>query len=107
MFEKSEIIRRNPGIVIPDYAMNSPVYATSMPSPRFIKTHLPFNLLPKQLRDGEKKPKIVYVARNPKDTCISFYHHSVLVEGFNGTFEEFYTLFLAESGIINKFSNFY
>ncbi|XP_046418746.1 luciferin sulfotransferase-like [Neodiprion fabricii] len=97
MFEKTEIIRRNPGIVIPEYAMDSPGYASKMPSPRFIKTHLPFHLLPRQLRTGEKKPKILYVVRNPKDTCISFYHHCKLVEGYNGTFEEFYTLFLGES----------
>lgn len=31
-------------------------YVDEMPSPRFIKTHLPWDLLPKQIH--EKKPKV-------------------------------------------------
>ncbi|XP_078000049.1 sulfotransferase 1B1-like [Glandiceps talaboti] len=40
-------------------------------SPRIIMSHLRMPLLPKQLE--EKKPKIVYVARNPKDIAVSAY----------------------------------
>ncbi|XP_072037926.1 sulfotransferase 1C2-like [Amphiura filiformis] len=43
-----------------------------MDSPRMIKSHLPGELLPPQIY--EKKPKVVYVARNPKDCAVSFYH---------------------------------
>jgi len=60
-----------------------------MPSTRYIKTHLPFNLLPKQIQNGEKRPKIVYVARNPKDVCVSFYHHRVMTEGYEKSVDEF------------------
>ena len=42
------------------------------PSPRFVKSHLPFSLLNPRLLDV---CKVVYVARNPKDVCVSFYHH--------------------------------
>ncbi|XP_058800464.1 luciferin sulfotransferase-like [Phymastichus coffea] len=71
-------------------------YCKDLPAPRHIKCHLPFNLLPRQIRTGEKKPKIVYVARNPKDVCVSFYHHSLLLEGYCGNFQQFCELFLGD-----------
>lgn len=43
-----------------------------MPRPRFVKSHLPIGLLPKQFM--QVKPKIVYTTRNPKDTITSLYH---------------------------------
>lgn len=35
------------------------------------------------------------MARNPKDTCISYYHHSRLIEGYRGNFDDFCKLFLS------------
>uniref|UniRef100_A0A1L8EG04 Putative estrogen sulfotransferase-like isoform x1 n=1 Tax=Haematobia irritans TaxID=7368 RepID=A0A1L8EG04_HAEIR len=40
--------------------------------PRLIKTHLCLGLLPAQI--WEKKPKIIYVSRSPKDSFVSEYH---------------------------------
>ncbi|KAL0268405.1 UNVERIFIED_CONTAM: hypothetical protein PYX00_010361 [Menopon gallinae] len=61
-------------------------------SPRCIKSHLPMELLPKQL--WTVKPKIVYVARDPRDVAISYYHHHRLWNGYQGTLEDFVDAFL-------------
>lgn len=40
--------------------------------------------------------QIIYIARNPKDLCVSYYHYCALVHGMVGTFDEFCGLFLAD-----------
>ncbi|KAG8230726.1 hypothetical protein J437_LFUL010827 [Ladona fulva] len=63
------------------------------PSPRYLKSHLMWHLLPRQIETV--KPKIIYVARNPKDMCVSYYHYCCLVHRMNpDSFEEFCDLFL-------------
>lgn len=59
---------------------------------RFIKTHLPANLLPISL--WTSKARIVYVARNPKDAAISNYHHHVGIYGYTGNFNDYLEGFL-------------
>ncbi|RWS11019.1 Amine sulfotransferase-like protein [Dinothrombium tinctorium] len=51
-----------------------------------IKTHLPFDLTP-----YNPNAKYIYVARNPKDACVSFYHHHKLFREyeFDGSFHDF------------------
>ncbi|XP_045029307.1 sulfotransferase 1E1 isoform X1 [Daphnia magna] len=64
-----------------------------MASPRVIKSHLPFYLLPPNLLDT---CKVVYVARNPKDVMVSYYHHHKLMKmpSYSGDFETFVNYFM-------------
>lgn len=72
------------------------VSVTSRPSPRLIKSHLPYHVIPKS-KEGSKRSKYIYVARNPRDVAVSYYHF-VLNFGpssyFKGTWEFFVKLFL-------------
>ncbi|XP_017782112.1 PREDICTED: sulfotransferase family cytosolic 1B member 1-like [Nicrophorus vespilloides] len=69
-------------------------YLKSKPRPRFVKTHLPWELLPKQIRNFERRPKIIHVARNPKDVCVSYYHHLRLLENYSGDLDLHMQLFV-------------
>jgi estrone sulfotransferase len=75
-----------------------------MPSPRIIKTHLPFDLLPNQIRTREKTPKIIHTFRNSRDVCVSYYHHWKVLQGFDGSFDLWSQLFLGGySGFYSPF----
>lgn len=63
-----------------------------MPGPRVIKSHLPVNLLPAAL--WTVSPKIIYTARNAKDTALSYFHHYRGMLGYEGTFDDFLEAFL-------------
>lgn len=68
-----------------------------MPSPRFLKTHIPLSLLPPKLLDIAK---VVYVARDPRDVAVSNFHLNRLVKmyAFPGTFKEYWGLFVRNLG---------
>lgn len=69
--------------------------ANQMPSPRTLKTHLPIHMLPPSFL--EKNCKIIYVARNPKDNMVSYYHFQRMNKALPcpGTWEEYFETFLS------------
>ena len=71
------------------------------PSPRIFKVHLQFHEVPMGDSDANR-PKYIYVARNPKDTAVSFYHHyrGFKVYGFDTdrTWDEFFDMFINNKG---------
>ncbi|NXJ63618.1 ST2B1 Sulfotransferase, partial [Rostratula benghalensis] len=61
---------------------------------RLITTHLPAHVLTSALQ--QSKAKVIYVARNPKDVVVSFYHFHRLAKFLPdpGSFDTFLTRFL-------------
>lgn len=61
--------------------------------PRVIKTHFP-----RQLTPYHPAAKYIYVARNPFDCVVSFYHHTRgFIQHYNfadGTFDDFFECFI-------------
>ena len=64
-----------------------------MPSPRLLKSHFHFCLLPDDLME---KSKVFICLRNPKDTVVSYYHHEKLIRshGYKGDFPTYFDLFM-------------
>ncbi|XP_064489150.1 sulfotransferase ssu-1-like isoform X3 [Ornithodoros turicata] len=59
--------------------------------PRIVFTHLPYSLTP-----HSESTKYIYVTRNPKDCCVSFYHHTRTL-GYDfkdGSFDEYFDIFV-------------
>ncbi|XP_015928413.1 sulfotransferase ssu-1-like [Parasteatoda tepidariorum] len=88
----------------PFLEMLGPDEIGKMPGPGCIKIHFPFNLTP-----YSPDAKYVYVARNPRDCCISFYYHTKLFPAYyfnDGTFEDFFELFIkGETDFNDYFDN--
>ncbi|XP_036394786.1 amine sulfotransferase-like [Megalops cyprinoides] len=65
----------------------------STPSPRFRVSHLAYKFAPQELK--QKRGKVIYVARNPKDILVSYYHfhsYATMLEtpkDFDDFFEKF------------------
>ncbi len=64
--------------------------------PRLIKTHLSWDMMPDQF--WSKKCKMVYVVRNPRDTCISYLNHWRVMNGYTGDLETMVDTFLDDAG---------
>uniref|UniRef100_A0A8C6S8N4 Sulfotransferase n=1 Tax=Neogobius melanostomus TaxID=47308 RepID=A0A8C6S8N4_9GOBI len=62
--------------------------------PRYYVTHLPYHLIPQEL--SRRRGKVIYVARNPKDVLVSYYHFhkSLLVLETPKSFDEFFDKFM-------------
>lgn len=81
-----------------DFLKNSPFLemlgadcTVAMKRPGLIKSHLPFSMMP-----YSPEARYIYVSRNPKDCCTSFYYHTKGYSGYqftNGTFDVFFDLF--------------
>ncbi|XP_068705631.1 amine sulfotransferase-like [Montipora foliosa] len=72
--------------------------AETLPSPRIIKSHLSYDVIPKSSEESAKC-KYIYIARNPKDVSVSFFHHTEISSklrgnGFNGPWDFFIDLFM-------------
>ncbi|KAJ9573814.1 hypothetical protein L9F63_008796, partial [Diploptera punctata] len=97
--KNTPLIKRAPFLEFGSLTENSPKHvdtlqiADNLKSPRSIKSHLPVELLPKQL--WTVKPKIIYVAREAKDALVSAYHHHRLFFSFTETCDEFAEYFMA------------
>ncbi|XP_040073975.1 sulfotransferase ssu-1-like [Ixodes scapularis] len=64
----------------------------SLPRPRIITSHLEHQLLPQHTC-----AKYIYVVRNPKDCCTSYYHHTKATKIYNfenATFDEYVQIFI-------------
>ena len=65
-----------------------------MPSPRMLKSHLHFCLLPDDLCE---RSEVIICLRNPKDTVVSYYHFEKNVKkyhAFKGDFPTYFDLFM-------------
>ncbi|NXO71935.1 ST2B1 Sulfotransferase, partial [Phainopepla nitens] len=67
-------------------------------TPRLLTTHLPAHVLAPALQ--RSKAKVIYVARNPKDVAVSFYHFHHLAKFLPdpSSFDAFLTQFLEGTG---------
>lgn len=61
-------------------------------NPRFIKSHMHRQLLPRGVT--EQKSKIIYVMRDPRDVCVSLYYHTIKFLAYSGDFDHFVDIFL-------------
>lgn len=61
LFDYRNVLPEKPDLKLPLYVSDSIEYINQMESPRFIKTHLPYKLLPKKLKDRSTKAKVICV----------------------------------------------
>ena len=79
-----------PFLIIPQFGKKSSSELEDIPAPRMLKTHLPWDLVPKN-----DKCKYIYCYRNPKDVFVSLYHHTTgTIFDYQGTIPEFWDLYL-------------
>ena len=67
-----------------------------MKSPRCVGTHLQWNMLPDDIVNNIKHPKMICVLRESQDVCVSYYYHVKLSIGYDRDFDQFCDMFLGE-----------
>ena len=80
-------------IEMPNGMLGADIF-NGLPSPRCMKTHLPYDMWKTQL---QKHPnlKVIQTIRNPKDTLVSWFHHcrsDTQIGAFNGTWDQYFEL---------------
>ncbi|XP_058820907.1 luciferin sulfotransferase [Topomyia yanbarensis] len=94
---KQQLLSENPEPlnrqIIEDFAKPAYEVLAATTERRFIKTHFPFSLLPPSI--FKTGAKLIYVARNPADVVVSYYHLNKLyrTQGYVGDFANFYNYF--------------
>ncbi|XP_078367341.1 sulfotransferase 1E1-like isoform X2 [Oculina patagonica] len=106
--KSSHIMERVPFF---DFATNTVfprVDFDTLPSPRILKTHLPYHTIPKSANE-DTKCKYIYVARNPKDVAVSFYKMVTslksLGNGYHGPWEFYAKLFIEGNVVYNLWND--
>ena len=73
----------------------------TLPSPRLMKSHLPYHAIPKS-KNNEAQCKYIYIARNPKDVAFSYFKfmasYPAVLTGYNGPWEFYAKLFVEGNG---------
>ena len=67
----------------------------SLPSPRALKSHLPYHMMPGG-DPAKSVAKYIYVARNPKDVAVSLFYHTFRMKTyeFDGDWNCFFEFFM-------------
>ncbi|XP_052800506.1 sulfotransferase 1A1-like [Mya arenaria] len=73
---------------------NLPADIDRQPSPRVLNSHLPHHRVPVDIRN--KKVKVVFVLRNPKDAAVSYFNMMVGMKHYNysGNFQNWLPLYM-------------
>lgn len=98
----------SPKVIQRPYLTDSLKFTKNVRNPRFIKCHLQNENLPKQLTSGETNSKIIYIARNPKDVCLSFYYFEKnLLQSYYGNVDDYAILFMSADKTDSPFGNYW
>jgi len=81
------------GGTVPFFESVNPAHLEGYPSPRYICTHLPYAMMP---RDSQHKVKYLFVARNPRDVAVSFFHWMRVLDkiDWDGSWDEYIGYFI-------------